>query len=422
MKLAHLVRRGLHAALLIFSLMLAGCGPTTAPTLTPATPAAATPTATSAPQQPTPRAEPRLIRLWLPPRFDPANDTPASNLLRQRLAAFAEQNPGVRIEVRIKAEENFVRSLQTTRAAAPAAMPDLILLDRTDLERAAALGLLSTLDGLVDLSADPDWYPYARSAARIQNSVFGLPLAADMLVLITRPGIVGAFESWDAFSVRGGVLSFPAGDPQALFVLGMYQSASDAAELNNGYVFEQDILAQAFSFFETGRRAGVFSSALTQYQTDEQAYQSFREGRANAVLTWSSRFMNTPGTGFSLQPLTGIENEPFTLANAWVWALTTDDPEKRLAVLSLMQFLTDPAFMSDWCLAAGYLPPRPSALEKWTDANMIVTVREMSNSAHILPAVEFRQKTGPVLAEALASLLKGQTAEEVLVGLLDKLK
>lgn len=422
MKPINQVRRGFHAALLIYFLLLTGCGPLPTPTLAPTFPATATPPAPIAPDQPTPRAEPRLIRIWLPPRFDPANGTPAGNLMRQRLDAFVEQNPGLRIELRIKAEDTFVRAMQTTQAAAPAAMPDIVLLDRTDLERAAALGVLSTLDGLLDLSADPDWYPYARSAARIQNSVFGLPLAADMLVLISRPGILGAFNTWDEFSARGGVLAFPAGDPQSLFVLGMYQSVSDAVELKNGYVFEQPILARTYSFFETGRRAGVFSPVLTQYQTDEQSYQSFREGRANAVLTWSSRYMNTPATGLSLQPLTGVDGEPFTLANTWVWALTTDDPAERQSVMSLMQFLTAPGFMSDWSLAAGYLPPRPSALEKWTDANMIVTVREMSNSAHILPSIEFRQKSGPVLAEALSSLLKGQTTDEVLVGLIDKLK
>lgn len=422
MNLLALVRRGLHAALLVSIFALAGCGIQSTPAPVPATQALPTPTSASAPEQPTPRPEFRLIRLWLPPRFDPDNGTPAAALLRQRLNVFIAQNPGLRLEVRIKAEETFVRTLQTTQAAAPAAMPDLILLDRTDLERAAALGLIATLDGLVDLPADPDWYPYARSAARIQNSVFGLPLAADMLALITRSGSLGAFSTWDEFSARGGVLAFAAADPQALFLFSMYQSASEATDLWNGYVFEQGALDQTFSFFEAGRRSGLFSAVLTQYQTDEQSYQAFREGRANAALVWSSRVMNMPVAGYSLQPLIGVNDEPFTLANVWVWSLTTDDPAEREAVVALMRFLTAPDFMSEWNLSAGYLPPRPSALEKWTDANLIVTVREMSNAAHVLPPFDLRQKSGPVLSEALSNVLKGQPVEEVLAGLLDKLR
>lgn len=416
------MRRGFHAALIIFMFLFGGCGLLPAPTLTPTFPATSTPASLSAPGQATPRPDTRLIRLWLPPRFDPADGTPAGNLLQQRLDDFAAQNPGLRLEIRIKAEDIFVRALQTTQAAAPTAMPDVVLLSRTDLERAAAFGVLATLDGLLDLSADPDWFPYARASARIQNSVFGLPLASDMLVLITRPGALGAFTDWDQFAARGGVLSFPAADSNALFLLSMYQSASGSVDLRNGYVIEQAPLEQTFFFFERGRRAGMFSPVLTQYQTDEQAYQSFREGRTNGVLTWSSRFMNSPASGVSLQSLTGIGGEPLSLANTWSWALTTDDPDERQAVLALMQYLSEAEFMSAWTRAAGYLPPRPSALERWTDANLIVTAREMSNAAHVLPALEFRQKVGPPLAEALGNVLKGQTAKEVLVGLLDTLK
>lgn len=422
MKPIYRVRRGVHAALLVCLLFLTGCGLPPTPTPAPVFPAAPTPPTPIAPDRPTPRAESRLIRIWLPPRFDPANGTPAGNLLHQRLDAFIAQNPGLRIEVRIKAEDTFVRTLQTTQTAAPAVMPGVVLLNRTDLERAAAAGVLSTLDGLVDLSADPDWFPYARASARIQNSVFGLPFASDMLALITRPGALGSFATWEQFGARGGVLSFPAADSNALFLLAMYQSASGAPDLGNGYVIEQAPLEETFFFFERGRRAGLFSPALTQYQTDEQAYQAFREGRANAVFTWSSRFMNSTASGISLQTLTGLNGEPISLANTWAWALTTDDPEERQSILALMQFLSESEFMAAWAGAAGYFPPRPSALERWTDANMIVTVREISNAAHILPALEFRQNVGPPLSEALGNVLKGQTAEEGLAGLLDKLK
>jgi len=358
----------------------------------------------------------------LPPRFDPDGGTPAGDLLQQRLDDFVAQNPGLRIEVRIKSEDTLVRSLETTDTAAPAAMPDLVLLSRTDLESAAAQGVLYTFDGLIDLAADPDWYPYARTSARIQNAIFGIPFAADMLTLIYRPGRFGAFTTWDEFQGNGGLLSFPASDPQALFMLSMYQSLGGLVNIQSESFMEEVTLSQTMQFFETMRLSGSISPLLTQYLTDEQSYQAFREGRVDAVVTWSNRYLDGAISGSTITPLPGVNGELFTLANTWAWSLTTDDPDRQALVIDLVRFLLDPEFMSEWTFAAGYLPPRPSALDHWTNANLIITVGEMSNSAQMLLSADARVKVGIPLSEALGNVLKGQTTDEVMPTLMDKLK
>ena len=43
------------------------------------------------------------LQVWLPPEFDPDGGTPAGDLLKARLEEFSAQNPGVSIEVRLKA-------------------------------------------------------------------------------------------------------------------------------------------------------------------------------------------------------------------------------------------------------------------------------------------------------------------------------
>ena len=117
---------------------------------------------------------PRTLRIWVPPIFDPASEKPASALLQERLDEFVARRPGLQIEVRVKAE-SMIGSLSTTKAAAPSIMPDLVALSRTDLESATSKGLLHPLDGLTTLLDDPDWYPFARQMAHIQNTAFGLP-------------------------------------------------------------------------------------------------------------------------------------------------------------------------------------------------------------------------------------------------------
>ena len=157
-----------------FGLLLsAGCSSLPPlPLLTTPTPVSveqATSTPQSVPTPPTPTATPqaRLLRVWLPPRFDPAAGTESANLLRQRLAAFEQQHPDLKVEIRIKAEEgesSLLNSLSITNAAAPAALPDLVALPRPALESAALKGLLHPIDGLSTKLQDPNWYAYARDS------------------------------------------------------------------------------------------------------------------------------------------------------------------------------------------------------------------------------------------------------------------
>src|SRR4030065_148021 len=81
-----------------FSLML----------ITPPTPSAPAPSATETAR---PATEARILRVWLPPQFDPNAGTASANLLQQRLADFEAQHPGVEIEVRVKSEEGEANML-----------------------------------------------------------------------------------------------------------------------------------------------------------------------------------------------------------------------------------------------------------------------------------------------------------------------
>ena len=55
---------------------------------------------------------PQILRVWLPPQFDPSAETVSAGLLNQRLKDFEAEHPGITIEVRIKT--NVVNFLSTT--------------------------------------------------------------------------------------------------------------------------------------------------------------------------------------------------------------------------------------------------------------------------------------------------------------------
>jgi len=127
------------------------------------------------------------LRVWLPPVFDPQAGQPGSDLLRIRLGEFAAQYPGLDLEVRIKAIDGvggMIDSLSTTSAAAPLGLPDLVALSYPMLEDAAQKGLLRSHEDLAVAIGSFDWYDYARQLSRLENSIYGLPFAGDVFVLV----------------------------------------------------------------------------------------------------------------------------------------------------------------------------------------------------------------------------------------------
>jgi hypothetical protein len=103
-----------------------------------------------------------LVRIWLPPEFDPDGDSPASVLLKDRLEQFALENPDVRLDARVKSltgTGGLLEALTAAHVSAPLALPDLVLLPRPMLESAALKGLLTPYDGLTTMLDDPGLVP-----------------------------------------------------------------------------------------------------------------------------------------------------------------------------------------------------------------------------------------------------------------------
>jgi ABC-type glycerol-3-phosphate transport system substrate-binding protein len=412
----------LHVVLILSLLLLAGCVgllSTDEPVENPET-QVSTPTPTSIPASPSlPEASPTpagptTLRVWLPPQFNPDADTPAARLLRARLDEFSKRRPDMRIEVRIKAAEGpggLLDSLTTTSAAAPLAVPDLIALPRPLMETASLKGLLHPYDDLIPTMEEVDWYEYAHQMAQLQNSVFGLPFAGDALVLVYRPAIVSTPPaSWQASLETASPLIFPAADQQALFTLAQYQSLGEAVQDDQGRPFlDAAPLSQVLAYYQQAQQAGVMPFWLTQYQSDEQAWEAFVDSQSDMVITWSSRYLANLLADTAAAQIPTRDGNAYTLAGGWVWALASTQPERQVMGAQLAEFLTDSSFLAKWTEASGYLPTRSSALSGWTNASLETLVSELVNSAHLYPATDVLISLGPSLQQATVQVLKEQS-------------
>ncbi|GAB4497962.1 MAG: hypothetical protein OHK0052_10480 [Anaerolineales bacterium] len=359
------------------------------------------------------------LRVWLPPEFDPSAETFAAEIFRARLEAFERLRPNVQVEVRIKALEGdagMLNMLTATSAVAPLAMPHLVLLPRHTLEAVVLKGLATPFEDV--LSGTERFYPFARQLGQVQGTLYGLPMAADVLTLVYRPAQVPQPPAnWEMLKQTPSALLFSAASPQNLFVLAQYQAAGGALQDDMGRpLLDSTVLSTTLSALTDVHFGGQFPFWLTQYENNAQVWQAYQEGRASMAVVWLSQYLKTPLSDSALAALPIAQGEPFTLANGWLWALTVTTPsEQQTTAAELAGFLTLPEFSGQWAQAYGYLPVEAAALENWGNPAARAFVSQAALTAHPLPPTDVLTSLGPLFQNATIQLLKEQAAIEQVV-------
>ena len=407
---------------LTLGLLLSACEslPFELPWLAPATPTSTTQTGaedlTPTPEvTPTPDVTPEPVRslvLWVPPEMDPALESEATQIFANRLQLFSDLNNGIEINVRVKAASGLgglLDALTATSAAAPEALPDLIALARPDLETAALKNLIYPLEGMTEVPDDTDWFSFTREMALLQGGTFGLPFAADSLALVYRPSAVEEFPtSWSALLETGVPMAFPADSDQALFPLALYLAEGGLIQdTQRRPTLEVEPLTEVFRLLADGTTLGVFSDALLQYQTTGQVWTAFRDGQTDLAVTWVSHFLKEVPADAVLAPMLPFSENTVSLGNGMAWAVATPLENRQTLAVDLAEFLIQPDFLAEWSMAAGYLPPRPSALEGWRNQSLRSTISQVALMSQLRPSNDILTTIGPILREGVGQILQG---------------
>jgi ABC-type glycerol-3-phosphate transport system substrate-binding protein len=354
------------------------------------------------------------LRLWMPPQFSPDPNTEAGALLKARLDEFALLHPGIRITVRVKGESGpggMVASLGAVSGAVPESLPDLVLISRPEMERAAGAGLLIPYAEPPDI----DWYDFARSLAGLGQDFYGLPFAGDALVLIYRPDVILAPpKDWTTTVTSPTSLLFSAASLQSYFTFALYEAAGGRLEDENGLPYlDQPVLTALLDFYAQGASEGIIPAGALTSQDEAAVYQSFANGEADMAITWVSNRLNDESGNIAASALPTVSSVPYTLLTGWMWALSNPEPERARLASELAVFLTVPEFLADWTYAAGVLPLRASALAGWPEGPEASLASRIVLSAHLLPPLAVVEETGPALQAAVLAVLSGElTASE----------
>lgn len=386
--------------------------PTPAPSNTPSPTPRTVDATQSVTGQPEPAvAEPRILRVWLPPQFNPNANNEAAGLLKERLNDFEAVHPGLQIDVRIKSESgeaDLLNSLSITSMAAPDALPDLIALPRHNLETAAQKGLLEPLDDISRTLQNSEWYPYASEMSEVNGRSYGIPFAGDALVIVYRPELVW-IKSWNDILLSDSQLLFSGADPQAEVALSLYASlGGELIDAQGDPTLDQELLTRVLELFARGRGVSLFPEAVENISSDDQVLQEYRARRAEMAIFHFSKYRDTQDGLF--QPLMSLGDDAyFTFATGWMWALPAQSAENRQLSLELGEYLTEDVFLAPWINESGYLPTRGFAGEEDSDE----TVTALIEASHPPPSADTLLVLGPPVRDALIRVLNGEQPEAV---------
>jgi ABC-type glycerol-3-phosphate transport system substrate-binding protein len=397
---------------LFLTLLAPACRPAPAPS-----PHSAVPTAT--PQRvfltpvTTPAPSERRLTLWLEPAFAPDSQTEAGRVLAERLSAFEAANPVARVDVRVKAHEGpagLLATLTSASVAAPDVVPDLVLLDRPDLEVAAAQSLIVPLGNLLTQDNDPETLEPFVQASLVQGSYFGEPIGGDADLLAYRADIYqGPPMNWDDLASGPRPFTFAANDPAALFTLAQYLAAGGVVEDESGAALLQSEPLQAvLTFYQDLHDTGVLPLSSTQLTSTGESWAAVRDGRAaSGAAPLSGVLAAEDNKRFGVAPLPGQQEPGLVLLHPWAWAIAAAEPEQQKAAADLVEWLLDPAFLGTWTEALGIVPATPDALQAWADVDDAATVTSLLSTARLMPGNSVLTRVAPALLQATLDVITG---------------
>lgn len=345
----------------------------------PASPAAPTPTftPTSTPEPtPTPTATPlpsiATLTLWVPDFLSPYEDTTGAAVFHEQLAEFALIQPDIQVQIIVKKATGaggLYNMLSTAYTAAPAVLPDVIILSELDLRTAASEGYLQSLDATMVQTTD--YFPFVRITDPAITTTYGVPFIIKAEQTAYRQNIAETPPlSWTAILTSNYSLLFPTApaDGQASdMVLAGYISAGGATSDENGRPrLDRAALEQVYRFVVEMVGDNLIDVERVSGLPDATAcWELFQEGTGHLTVVPAGLYWSAPLEGSRPGWIPTPSGSPITIGRVWSMAMVSQDPYRQNAALKLLEWLTTPEQVADLTRSTRTLPARFHAIELW---------------------------------------------------------
>jgi maltose-binding protein MalE len=363
------------------------------------------------------------IRVWWPDDLAMKGDQSLLRQLETQVERFNSTNEEYAIELRLKPHRGLGSILTTMTAAQPvavAAQPDLILLRRDDLVKAAESGLIFSLDEWVPDTLRGDLLLNTISLGQIGETLYGLPYAINLEHTVYRVGTFRVPPSSFSSVLNNEFPFVMPGLPSEetvvnSVVLGQYLQAGgrlvDSAEQA---ILDEEPLQQVLSYYASGLEVELFSPDLLAYASPTDYWTSFTQGDFPIVVMDSRTYLQNPKPTFAVrfEALPSVDGVPLVLLDGWSWALASSDAEHQRGALAFVTHMMSTEIQADYTQALGVVPSRQRALRLWEQQDYAEEVRQWIESALIIPVEQRNNLAAAQLQSAFSAVLAGVPFEE----------
>ncbi len=339
------------------------------PTVLPAHPAA----------QPITAPQTLTLTMWTTEVFCPTQGDLGSQILKQQIAEFTDQNPRVGVQFTLKkayGRGGVADFLQTTGSVVPQALPDLAIVDMAELPQVAHAGLIRPLSGLISTDIQSDLFPFASKGGTVDGQLVGLIFEAEVLHLAYNVKMTTPPVTWTDVLSETAPYVFAAGGNDAeeaneSFWLQYLANGGTIAPENETPTLDPDVLQSVYGFYRDGVDRGVVLKTALDCRTDGDSWSAYLSGKAELANVSSLRYLASrsllPDTGFA--PVPTRDGKPATVASGWALVIVAKDTAHQEAAAKLIDWLLAPERSGAWTRATNRLPATRQALSTWDQAD-----------------------------------------------------
>ncbi|MCB0153329.1 MAG: extracellular solute-binding protein [Anaerolineae bacterium] len=442
---------GLIAALLV---VLVGCQPAAVSTVsneteavdmteTPVSPITPTLSAAITNENPTVEAtaEPpdngQTLTFWTIEQISPRATEASGDFINKSLRAFERSNPDIQVDLLVKkpsGKGGVLDFLRTARDVAPTVLPDVAILNATDLSQAYTEGLIQPLDGRLDRSIIQDLIPAARKMGTIDDQLLGVPLGLEMEHTVFNSLV---FEepplTWTDVLTKDTKYLFPAKGVNGLvndFTLAQYFSAG--GELLNDEdlpTIDERILRDVLEFYQQALEKETIDPTILEAATTEELWPNYVDRQAGIAQITVKQYLSDrellSNTSVAPLPVQNPIDSSILITHGWVFVLTTDatDLQHQAAALKLIEWFLSTSNNATWNDINKSIPSRDSSFQQLAgDDPYWGFLTEQLNMAQPQPAFNGYDRVGRIIQQAVEQVIRGEaTPEEATATAIDAL-
>ncbi len=322
--------------------------------------------------------------MWLPDFYTLNPSQPGGETLYTVRVLFEQTYPDVFLDMANKAEigqASLLNFLRAAQRAAPGVLPDAVILNTQDLWQAVDAGLVQPLDPAI-LEGIDDFYPFALDAVTYHDTLYGVPVSADLQHLVfhrnyTQADTDAPLESppitWSQVISDNIPFLFAASvrEPARNLSLLLQYVGAGGSLTEDGTLTDPEAMLNVLTFLADARQAKVIPDSVLGLLGEETTWSAFVEGAGGMAAVNARYYLSQreilDEVGFG--PIPTQDGTPSTVAQTWAIAILTPDPDRQALIIEFIQDLLEPEVLGPWNQFAHHLPVRRSAFQAWTSAH-----------------------------------------------------